>query len=69
MSNKKATPCHFLMSFRDSQGRQAVIVGNESETMFGAYWPTGRVRHKSLNRCIAVLEVLGYQVETDVFTA
>lgn len=55
------------MSFRDNQGQQAAIVANESETMFGAYWPKGRVRHQSLHRCIAALEALGFSVEPDIF--
>lgn len=67
MANKTTTPCHFLMAFRDEQGQQAAIVGNESETLFGAYWPAGRIRHRSLGRCIAALEALGFVVEPDVF--
>lgn len=67
MANKIQTPCHFLMAFRDDRNQQAAIVGNETETLFGAYWPSGRIRHRSLGRCIAALEALGFKIETDVF--
>lgn len=65
----KSEPCHCVMAFRNQQAQQACVVANQSETMFAAYWPQGRTRHRTLHRCIAVLEALGYSIEMDNWDA
>lgn len=67
MVKTKTTPVRFLMEFRDGQQRQAAIVGAADMSEYAAYWHGGRVRHKSIYKCIAVLEMMGYSVVTDTF--